>query len=148
MDAALRKHYIRLIYSRTFRYLAAALVVCAIIGGIYGDSLHFVYALCAAGAVLLGWGWFSYLRLTGMRLFGFSPNREKKRVPYIHRRDKTKPPHQPAAFRDGQAFDDDLTGATAVDEEAFNEKQIGIARIIAKLICGVLLIILSFLVQI
>ena len=37
MDAQQLKRYIRLIYTKAFRYLGAVLVLCALIGGIYGN---------------------------------------------------------------------------------------------------------------
>lgn len=53
MDAQQLKRYIRLIYTKAFWYLGAVLVLCALIGGIYGDRLYFVFASCAAGSGFL-----------------------------------------------------------------------------------------------
>ena len=71
MDAQQLKRYIRLIYTKAFRYLGAVLVLCALIGGIYGNRLHFVFASCAAGSGFLCWGWFTHLKRTGFKLFVF-----------------------------------------------------------------------------
>ncbi len=144
MDAALKKQYIRLIYSKGFRYLSTALVICALVGGIYGSHPHFIFALCAAGAVLIGWGWAIYLRSTGMRLFVLNRGRAKKRIPYVHQRFKGAPPHRPAFLKDYRDFDDDLTSATAIDETVFSKKDAERARMLASVLCGALVIALSF----
>ena len=81
MDKAQRKKFIRLVYAKTLRYFASALVLSAIIASFYGDRLHFVFALCALGGVFLAWGWFTYLYATGMRLPGWKTKPGKKKVP-------------------------------------------------------------------
>ena len=55
MDKAQRKKFIRLVYAKTLRYFAIALVLSAIIASFYGDRLHFVFALCALGGIFLAW---------------------------------------------------------------------------------------------
>ena len=139
-----RKKYIRLIYMRTFRYLGILLVVSLLLGALLGGSIFMVYALCAMGFVMICWGWFTYLKMTGMRPFGRNPNKRKAKVPYIHRRFKEKRGHRPSFRMDSEDFDDDLTAATAVSEEPFTEKQVDAARAIARAVCGVILVILSF----
>lgn len=148
MDDAQRKRYIRLIYSRAFRYLGAALVLCAIIGGLYGDRLHFVFALCAFGAVFLCWGWFTHLKRTGFKLVGFGERaKEKKKTPYILRRDKHKNLHKPAFMMTNADFDDDLVNATACNEEEFSEERVTAARMYARIACGAMLLIISFVIK-
>lgn len=147
MNAALKKSYIRLIYARMFRYFSFCLVLCALAAGIYRDGLHIVYALCATGSLMLCWGWFSYLHMTGMRIFGFNTSNKKKQIPYILKRFKDGRPHRPSFRMDTSDFDDDLTSSTSVDEERFSEKQRGIAQILSRVSCGVLLILLSFLIK-
>lgn len=143
MDAALKKQYIRLIYSKGFRHLATALVLCALVGGIYESHTHFIFALCAAGAALIGWGWLLHLRSSGMRLPGLRTNRVKRHVPYIHQRFRGTPPQRPAFRKDYHDFDDDLTSATAVDETLFSKKEAEKARILASVLCGAVVIALS-----
>ena len=106
MDKAQRKKFIRLVYAKTLRYFAIALVLSAIIASFYGDRLHFVFALCALGGIFLAWGWFTYLHATGMRLPGWKTKPGKKKVPYILRKEKQKM-HKPAFAMDNDDFDDD-----------------------------------------
>ena len=141
-----KKRYLRLIYAQVFRLLSIGLVISCLVGGIYGDALYTVFAMCAVGSVLVCWGWFIYLRLDGMRLFGFKPNAAKTKVPYIHRRFKNQRPHRPAFRKDSADFDDDLTAATAVDAEGFSEHAAEMARVWARVVSGVLLFIISFLI--
>jgi len=144
VNPTLKRHYIRLIYSKCFRYLAGALVVCALVGGGYGSHPHFTFALCAAGTLFIGRGWLVYLRVTGFTLLRARPGRKRRRIPYIHQRFKGGTPHRPAFRKDFRDFDDDLTSATAVEEALFDEKEREIARIWANAACGALLILLSF----
>lgn len=141
-----QKRYIRLIYRRTFRYLGAALVIALLAGTLLGGGIYMVNALCAAGFAMICWGWFTYLKMTGMRLWGRKP--KKKTVPYLHRRFKEKKPHRPSFRMDSTDFDDDLTSATMVSEELFTPKQQYASRAAARAICGALLVILSFLIPI
>jgi len=142
VNTGYKKRYIRLIYRRCFHYLAAALAVCAAIGGLYDSHVHFIYALCAAGALLIGWGWLEYLRMTGFS--GIWPNRKSKPIPYIHRRFKDRILPRPAFRKDFRDFDDDLTSATAADDERFSEKEARLARVWSRAACGALAILLSF----
>ena len=139
-----KKRYFRLIFQRTFRYLGAALVIALIAGTLLGGGIYVVNALCAAGFVMICWGWFTYLKMTGMRLFRHSSGKEKPATPWMHRRFKTKKPHRPSFAMDSADFDDDLTSATMVSEEDFTQKQQEAAAAIARAACGVLLVILSF----
>ena len=147
MDKAQRKKYIRLIYTKALRYFATALVLCAIVAAFYGDRLRFVFALCAVGGVFLAWGWFTYLHLTGFRLPGLGTPPEKKKVPYILRKEKHRV-HKPAFAMTNDDFDDDLVSATTVREAEFSKPQAQQARAWARVICGALLFLVSFLIQV
>lgn len=146
MQRSERKKYIRLIYMRTFRYLGVMLVVSLLLGALLGGSIFMMYSICAMGFVMICWGWFTYLKMTGMRPFGRNPGKKKAKVPYVHRRFKEKRGHRPSFRMDSDDFDDDLTSATVVSEEVFTEKQVDGARAIARAACGVILVILSFLI--
>ena len=139
-----RKKYFRLIYAKTFRLFGICLVISAIVGGIYHSAMYAAWAMCAAASVVMCWGWFLYLQLKGMRLFGFKAKAKQPSVPYIHRRFKEKRPHRPAFQKDSIDFDDDLTAATVVDTEAFSEQAVKMARVWAKIAAGVLLYLVSF----
>ena len=144
MERQERKKYIRLIYMRTFRYLGIMLVVSLLLGALLGGGVYMVYAVCAMGFVMICWGWFTYLKMTGMRPFGRAPGRKKAKIPYIHRRFKEKRGHRPAFRMDSGDFDDDLASATLVSEEIFTKKQVDAARAIARAVCGAILVAVSF----
>lgn len=145
-DRQERKKYFRLIYARTFKWLAAGLVLSAVIGALYKDRIYTVFALCAVGSVFVCWGWFIYLRLDGMRIFGFKPNPKGKKIPYFHQRFKEKRPNRPAFRKDSRDFDDDLNDATAVDAERFTERQQEMVRVYERILAGVVLVLVSFVV--
>ncbi|MBR6766359.1 MAG: hypothetical protein IKM02_00240 [Clostridia bacterium] len=144
MQNSERKKYVRLIYRQTFRYLGVMLVVALLLGALLGGGIFMVHAVCALGFVMIAWGWFTYLKMTGMRPFGRNPGKKKARIPYIHRRFKEKKPHRPTFRMDSADFDDDLTSATMVSEEMFSEKQIDAARGVSRAISGAIMVILSF----
>jgi len=139
-----RKKYVRLIYRQTFRYLGVMLVIALLLGALLGGGIYMVHAVCALGFLLIAWGWFTYLKMTGMRPFGRSPGRKKARIPYIHRRIKEKRPHRPSFRMDSVDFDDDLTKDTMVSEEMFSEKQQDAVRAIVRAVSGTIMVILSF----
>ena len=141
-----KKKYLRLIYAQTFRLLGICLVISAMAGGIYGSTMYAVWAMCAAGSLVICWGWFLYLQCKGMRLFGWKSKSQQSAVPYIHRRFKHKRPHRPAFRKDAADFDDDLTAATAVDSEAFSEQAVKMAQVWTRVAAGVLLYLVSFFV--
>ena len=140
------KRYFRLIYAQTFRLFGIGLVISALVGGLYGSAMYTEWALCAVGSLLICWGWFCYLGLSGMRLFGFKSNPGQTRVPYIHRRFKEKRPHRPAFRKDSADFDDDLTAATVVDSGSFSQRAAEMARVWARAGAGVLLFLVSFII--
>lgn len=139
-----RKKYIRLIYTKAFGYLGVMLVISLLLGTLLGGGIYMVHAVCALGFVMITWGWFTYLKMTGMRPFGKDPKQKKRRIPYMHRRFKEKKMHRPAFRMDSADFDDDLTASTMVSEEIFSEKQVDAARAAARALCGIAMVILSF----
>lgn len=139
-----RKKYIRLIYRHTFRYMGVMLVMALLIGALLGGGIYMVHAVCALGFVMITWGWFTYLKMTGMRPFGRNTGKKKAIIPYVHRRFKDKKPYRPSFRMDSSDFDDDLTGSTMVSEEIFTEKQIEAARALSRAICGLIMVIISF----
>ena len=146
MSSDEKRRYTRLIYAGTFKWFAVGLVISVMIGALYGDQMYTVWALCAVGSVFISWGWFIYLRLDGMRIFGFKPNPKERKVPYFHQRFKGKRPYRPAFRKDSADFDDDLNDATLIDAERFTERQQEMARVLERVIAGVLLFAVSFLV--
>jgi len=144
MDKKERSRYVRLIYRHTFKHLGAALVLSLIAGTLLGGGFYTVSAVCAAGFVLICWGWFGYLKATGMHPFGRAKAQKKVKIPYIHRRFKDKRLHRPSFQMDSADFDDDLTAETLVSEEIFTERQAAIARMTARLVCGAVLVLFSF----
>ena len=142
-----RKKYIRLIYRHTFRYLGIMLAIALLLGALLGGGVYMMNAVCALGFVLIAWGWFTYLKMTGMQPFGRF-RKKKARVPYIHRRFKDKKPHRPSFRMDSGDFDDDLTSATMVSEDIFTKKQADAARAISRAISGAIMVVLSFFIPI
>ena len=143
-----RKRYFRLIYQRTFRHLGAALVIALLTGTLLGGGIMMVSALCAAGFVLIAWGWFTHLKRIGMQPFGRIQKRKGPKVPWLHRRFKEQKPHRPSFRMDSADFDDDLTSATMVNAEDFSEKQQLAALTIARIVAGALLVVFSFFIPI
>ena len=143
-----RKKYIRLIFSRTFQYLSIALVVSLLLGTILSGGIYMMYSACAAGFVMIGWGWFTYLYHTDSLPFSKPSKNEKPKVPYILRRFKGNRHHRPSFRMDSRDFDDDLTSATSVNQEIFSKKQTGLALAFARAICGGLLVLFSFFIPI
>lgn len=147
MGSALRRKYIRLIYAKVFRYLGIVLVLCALIGGIARSRMYFVFALCAAGGVMVAWGWFTYLKATGLKAPGFGqlPS-EKKKVPYFLRKNKDTV-RKPAFMMNSEDFDDDLNDATSLSDGDFNEVQIRKMLVWSRIVCGLLLFLISFIIK-
>jgi len=127
-------------------YLGTGLVISAILGGLYQDRLHFVWGLCAAGAVLLAMGWWEYLRVTDSLPFRQQKKAKKPAVPFILRKDKEKKRYKPAFLQNAEDFEDDLTPYTTADMEILSEKNRSSVLITARVAAGVLLFILSFVI--
>ena len=143
-----KKRYFRFLYQRTFRYLGCALVISLLAGTLLGGGVYMVNALCAAGFVLIAWGWFTYLKCSGMQPFGRLLPKKKPNVPWLHRRFKQQRIHRPSFRMDSADFDDDLTSATMTDGELFTQSQQLAAEAIARAACGVLLVLFSFFIPV
>lgn len=141
-----KRRYFRFIYRSTFRYLAAALVISLLVGTLLGGGIYMVNAVCAFGFVMICWGWFTWLKRSGMRPFGRKP--QKRKVPYLYRRFKEQRPHRPSFEMSSEDFDDDLTSATAVSKESFTEKEQELAAAIARAVCGILMVLFSLVMPI
>ena len=149
MQKSERKKYIRLIYRQTFRLLGVTLVISLLLGSLLGGGAYLMNALCALGFVMICWGWFAHLKMTGMNPFSRLLGKKKAvHVPYVHRRFKEKRQHRPSFRMDSADFDDDLTAETMVSEEIFTEKQAEVARMTARLLCGALLVLFSFIIPV
>ena len=139
-----RKKYIRLIFNRTFKYLGIMLVVTLLLGTVLGRGVYMMYSACAMGFVMICWGWFTYLRMTGSLSFIRFTKKIRAKVPYALRRFKGRRPHRPAFRMDSSDFDDDLTAATAVSQDIFTKKQVDAAFALSRATCGAILVIFSF----
>ena len=131
---------------RTFSYIGIGLVCSALVGGLYGDRLHFVWALCAAGAILFAMGWFEYLRATDSLPRLFRKKRQKPKTPYVWRKEKQSKHHKPSFMQNAEDFEDDLTPYTTADEEIFSAKLRSRAIIISRMTAGALLFLASFII--
>lgn len=145
MDPALKKRWLRLTYAWAWRYFAAALILCAVIGGLARSRMYFVFALCAMGGIFLLWGWTSHLAGVGYRFPGSLKWTGKRRVPFIYRKEKHR--HRPAFAVQSDAFDDDLNEATSLDVELFSKSERVRARMFARLACAALLFFASVIVR-
>ena len=56
LSPAEAKTYRLVLFRRTFSYFGTGLVISAIVGGLYRDRMHFIWALCAVGAILIAFG--------------------------------------------------------------------------------------------
>ena len=131
---------------RTFSYLGTGLVCSAVVGGLYGDRLHFVWALCAAGAIFIAFGWLEYLKMTDSLPFLGKSKRKKTKAPYIWRNQKQQKHHKPAFLQNAEDFEDDLTPETTPDMELLSQKQRSAALVVSRIAAGLLLIIISFVI--
>lgn len=140
------KTYRLVLFRRTFSCFGTGLVISAIVGGLYRDRMHFIWALCAAGAILVALGWFEYLKLTDSLPFFHNHKPKKIKTPYPWRKDKEIKRHKPAFMQKSEDFEDDLTPEITADIEIFNEKRRSYALIISRIAAGVLLLIASFVI--
>ena len=108
--------------------------------------MHFIWALCAVGAILIAFGWFEYLKMTDSLPF-FGKSKEKKaKVPYSLRKEKEQKRHKPAFMQKSEDFEDDLTPQTTADIEIFSERRRSYVLIISRVAAGILLLIASFVI--
>lgn len=140
------KKYRLVLFRRTFSYLGTGLVLSAIVGGLYRDRMHFIWALCAIGAIFIAFGWFEYLKLTDSLPFFHKSKPRKTKTPYVWRKEKESKRHKPAFMQNSEDFEDDLTPQTTADIEIFSEKRRSFALIISRVAAGILLLIASFVI--
>lgn len=140
------KTYRLVLFRRTFSYVGTGLVLSAIVGGLYDDRLHFIWALCAVGAILIAFGWFEYLKMTDSLPFFRKSKAKKAKVPYALRKEKEAKRHKPAFMQKSEDFEDDLTPQTTADVEIFSERRRSYALIISRVAAGILLLITSFVI--
>ena len=67
---------------------------------------------------------------------------------WVWRIDKQKRLHKPSFMMTNADFDDDLVNATACNENEFSKENIIASRMYARAACGVMLIVISFIVNI
>ena len=140
------KTYRLVLFRRTFSCFGTGLVVSAIVGGLYRDRMHFIWALCAAGAILVALGWLEYLKMTDSLPFFHKTKQKKAKVPYFLRKEKEVKRHKPAFMQKAEDFEDDLTPEVTADVEIFSERRRSYALIISRVAAGVLLLIASFVI--
>jgi len=136
-----------ILFRRIFSYLSVGLVISAILGGLYQDRLHFIWGLCAVGAILIAMGWWKYLQATDSLPFRYPKRTKKSKVPYILRKEKERKRHKPAFLQNAEDFEDDLTPYTTADMECLDKKQHASVLIIARVAAGILLFALSFVIH-
>ena len=141
-----RAVYRRVLLRRTFSYLGTGLVISAIVGGLYRDRMHFIWALCAAGSIFIAYGWLEYLKMTDSLPFFHKKKAKKVKTPFIWRNQKQEKHHKPAFMQTAEDFEDDLTPQTVADMEIFSEKLRSLALIISRVAAGIILLILSFVI--
>jgi hypothetical protein len=140
------KTYHLVLFRRTFSYFGTGLVISAIVGGIYRDRMHFIWALCAVGAILIAFGWFEYLKMTDSLPFFHKSKPKKVKTPYSLRKEKETKHHKPAFMQKSEDFEDDLTPVTTADIEIFSQRRRSFALIISRVAAGILLLIASFVI--
>lgn len=141
-----RRAWRLILLRRTFGYLGTGLVCSAVVGGLYRDRLHFIWALCAVGAIIIAMGWFEYLRMTDSLPFFKSSKPKKAKTPYAWRRDKQNGRHKPAFMQRAEDFEDDLTPYTTADTELLDERRRSWALVISRMAAGALLLVISFII--
>lgn len=129
-----------LVFHRAMAMLSAALVISALIVGVYRQRAYFAFAACALGTLQLARAWWDDCRRRDRK-----PCAEKPaQVPWMLRRTREKRRYKPAFLMDSRDFDDDLTACTAVSADGFSEDQCRLAQIAAELLSGALMILISF----
>ena len=120
--------------------LSAALVLSALVSGVYGQRVYFTFAASAAGVLLLARAWWEYCAFRD----GKPLRRADTGVPWMLRKEKKRRPHRPAFMMNARDFDDDLTPYTAVGPDAFTDGQCRLAELFSCLLSGGIMILLSF----
>ena len=129
-----------LLFHGAMTRFAAALVLCALAAGVFREGPAFMFACCAAAALLLLSAWLLYCRFRD----GKTPE-PPRRVPWMLRRAHPAKPHRPAFLMDSRDFDDDLTPYTALAEDHFSPREQLLARAYSSLAASCLMLAASFL---
>lgn len=129
-----------LVFRRTMLHFSTAIVICAVVAGIYQNRTYFTFAAVAAGVILLARAWWTRCR----RQDGRTAPRIGAQVPYSLRGNKPPRRHKPAFLMTSADFDDDLTPQTIARDEDFSEAECFKAQMCAYIVSGVLLIAASF----
>ena len=132
-----------LVFRKVMAQVSAALVICALIAGLYRQRVYFVFACCAAGTMLLAAAWFIHCRWRD----GKPLRRRARGVPSMLRPDKPRRAHRPAFLMNSEDFDDDLTPCTTAADEDFSEAACAQAQVAARVIAGIVMLVLSALIS-
>ena len=131
----------RVVFRRAMTRAGAALILCALARGLLGQRFRLMFGACAACFLLVAAAWREYCAFRD----GRTARRGHARTPDLLRGAKPARGHRPAFRMDSSDFDDDLTPATAVDEERLSPGQRAAAHIAADLAAAVLMLAFSFL---
>ncbi len=129
-----------LVFREAMTALSAALVICALVWGVYRSRVYFTFAAAAAGALLTARAWFIYCRWKDSKALG----RKKPGVPFMLRGRKPVRGRKPAFLMTDEDFDDDLTGATSAAAEDLEPDQAWGAKVFSGLLAGLMLFLISF----
>ncbi len=131
-----------MVFRKAMAVLAAALALCALVGGLYGQRVYFTFALCAAGGLLAARAWFGYCRgKDGKGRVG-----KAVKIPQMLRGTPARRAHRPAFRMNSEDFDDDLTPYTVAREEDFPEKWQWAGALAADCLAAAILFTVSFLI--
>ncbi len=135
-----------LVCGKTFKMLSFCLLSSAIVGGLYGDRLHFHYGLSFSGALCLMLSWFDYLRLRGVRFPQIRARVSAGKVSPACMGMGGKKVKKPAFQMNPSALGDDPGSKSGAGGDNPSQVQLERAGMWSKLFCGVLLTALSCLI--
>ena len=119
---------------------AVCLVLCALAAGLFRETRTFMFASCAAAALLLLSAWLWYCRFRDGKI-----QESRLRVPWMLQRTHPSKPHRPAFLMDSRDFDDDLTPYTTLAEDHFSSRELLFTRSLSSLAASCLMLAVSFL---
>lgn len=132
-----------LVFRKGMLRFSAMLVLSALLSGVLGNRIYFMFASCAAGVFCVAHAWFGYCRWKD----GKPLRKPGARIPELYRGAGRQKRHKPAFLMDSRDFDDDLAAYTVAEEEDFTEKERRLADISASLAAALLLLLVSFLIR-